>query len=268
MLLMLISVALAAPCTVPTHVETVTSQVPAAQLAMSAQDGGEFVAAVAAAKDALPCVAEPFAPLDAAAFHGLMALDASFSKDDAAAVRAFASALAAMPTFRLSPAIAPAGGAIDALLQTARTLPSGESQALPPYDGVVMVDGARAFVRPTWRPCVLQLVRSDGTVERTLYLLGTDPLPRWDPPPTPVQRLLPKVRSKPSVPLGIAAGGTAVAAVALYAVGGTWNDKFHDPATPYGDLEGLQTQTNVAFGGSIALGIAAAALGTVTVVHW
>lgn len=268
MLFLFVSAALAAPCTAPTRVEAVTSQVPLAQIAMSSFDEDGFRAAVAAASDALPCLAEPVAPLDAAAFHGLMGLSASFAGREDDAVRAFAAARSDVPGFRLPAVIAPAGGTVDALLEKAGALPQGEAQVLPPYDGVVLVDGSRALLRPTWRPCLLQLVRSNGSVERTYYLRGGDALPHWDPPPTAFQRLIPKVREKPSLPLGIAAGGTAVAAGTLYALGGTWSAQFHDPATPYSELEGLQTQTNVALGASIALGVAAVALGTVTVVHW
>lgn len=267
MLFILASVALAAPCTAPTRVETITTDLQTAELAWGS-DESAFVGAVRKARDELPCLDGPMTPLDAASYHGLMALDASFSQHEDDAVRSFASALASVPTFRIPAIIAPEGGVLDLQIGKARVLPPGETQALPPYDGVVMIDGARALVRPTWRPCVLQLVRSNGAVERTYYLLGSDPLPRWDPPPTAVQRLLPKLREKPSVPFGIAAGGAALAAGGLYALGGTWDARFHDPTTPYDQLDGLKTRTNVALGGTIALGIAAAALGTVTVVHW
>ena len=59
-----------------------------------------------------------------------------------------------------------------------------------------------------------------------------------------------------------------VAAGGLYVLGGMSHEKFVDPATPYEDLPGLQAQTNAALGGSIALGVTATALTTLTFLRW
>ena len=235
---------------------------------MPSLDMDVFAAAVADARYAMSCLTTPLNPLDAVAYHSLMALDAFTGQREDEAARSFQAAMAIVPDFRLPAIVAPVGGPLAALVDTARALPASEVHALPPFDGIVLIDGVTALVRPTGRPCVLQLVSKRGTVSATYYLAPGDELPRWAPPPTAFQRALPKLREKPSVPLGIAAGATAVAAGAIYAIGGTWHGQYLDPATPREDLDGLRTQTNVAFGSSVALGVAAVALTTLTFVRW
>ncbi len=154
------------------------------------------------------------------------------------------------------------------LLGEARGIRFSERHALPQYDGVILIDGVRATVRAVGRPCVLQLVGPRGDVRATYYLRHSDPLPRWDPPPTLALRLLPEPRAKPSVSFAVAAGGTVLAAGGLYAFGGVIHAKFVDPTTPYEDLPGLQTQTNAVLGGSIALAATAAVLTTLTFLEW
>ena len=257
-----------AACDAPTDVGTLSGAAPRAQLAMGSLDAAGFTAAVTEARAALPCLAQPLTPLDAAGYHGLEALAAFADGKTEDAALAFAAAVATVPDYRLPGMIAPPGGDLDALLTRAKALPPSEMQALPPYDGVVVVDGIRALVRPTGRPCILQLVGARGDVRETHYLRGTDPLPKWDPPPTLLTRLLPEPRATPSVPFAVAAGGTALAAGGLYVLGGMSHEKFVDPATPYEDLPGLQAQTNAALGGSIALGVTATALTTLTFLRW
>lgn len=257
-----------AACAASSDVAMLSAAAPRAQLAMGSLDGAGFTAAVADARVALPCLAQPLTPLDAAGYHGLEALAAFADGNLEDATLAFATAVATVPDYRLPAMIAPAGGDLDVLLTRAKALPPSEMQALPPYDGVVMVDGVRALVRPTGRPCILQLVGPRGDVRATYYLRGTDPLPKWAPPPTLALRLLPEPREKLSIPFAVAAGGTALAAGGLYVLGGMSHEQFVDPSTPYEDLPGLQAQTNAALGGSIALAVASAGLTTLTFLKW
>lgn len=257
-----------AACAAPTDVGTLSAASPRAQLAMSSLDLDGFNAAVADARTALPCLGSPLTPLDAAEYHALMGL-AAFAedrRDDALA--SFAAAFAARPDYRLPTAVAAPGSDLDLLMQEAKALPPSAAQALPPYDGVILVDGARALTRPTGRPSILQLVGPKGDVRETHYLAGADPLPKWAPPPTLALRLLPEPRERPSVPFAVAAGSTALAAGGLYAFGGMAHAQYVNPATPYEDLPGLETQTNAALGGSIILGVACAALTTLTFLEW
>ena len=267
LLLLLVSPAFAT-CDAPSDVSAISVDVSAAQLAMAGLDMDAFNRAVADARATLACLATPLNPLEAAAYHGLMGLDAFMAGNEDAAVRSFQSAVLITPDFRLPPIVAPAGGPLDAILAKARVAPVADPQALPPFDGIVLIDGNRALVRPMGRPVILQLVTQQGTVSKTYDLGPSDGLPRWDPPPTGLQRILPKVRDRPSVPLAIAAGTTAIAAGTLYGLGGAWHAEFEDPSTPYESINGLQTQTNVALGSSIALGVAAATLTTLTFLRW
>lgn len=278
MLLILVASLARAACDAPVPVTSLMAAVGRAQGAMSMADLSGVEVEIRRGAQALPCVAEPFTPLDAASYHGLMGLAAFIDGSDAAGEDAFFAAYMALPTYRLSESVAPPDGPLDALLAKGRQKADARRKAdaaataavasLPPYDGTVLIDGTRAFVRPVDRPCMLQLVRRDGTLERTAYLLPKDPLPKWDPPPTFGARLVPEVRKKPSVPFGIAAGGTVVAAGVLYGLGGAAHDRYLDPTTPYEDLDGLEAQTNAALASSIVLGVAGAVLGTVTFLEW
>lgn len=267
LLLLLISPALAI-CDGTANVSSISANVSSAQLAMAGLDTDDFAAAVADARVALGCVTTPLNPLDAAAYHTLMGLDAFMGGKEDSAARSFQTVLAITPDFQLPAIIAPANGPLAAIIGKARTLPASTVESLPPFDGIVRVDGVTSFTRPNDRPCVLQLVTTKGIVSNTYYLAPGDALPRWAPPPTAFQRVLPKLREKPSIPFAIAAGTTAAAAGTLYALGGTWHADYLDPATPYENLDGLRAQSDAALGTSIALGIAAAALTTVTIVHW
>lgn len=267
LLLSLISPALAL-CEKPSDVSSISVDVSTAEVAMASLDDETFNASVADARMALSCLATPLNPLDASSYHVLMALDAFMSGKPDDAARSFQTVLAINSTFRLPAAIAPTGGPLEGVLGKARAMPASESQALPPYDGIVLVDGVRAIVRPAGRPCVLQLVSAKGVVSATYYLAPADGLPRWDPPPTAFQKALPKLRAKPSVPFAIAAGTTAAAAVAIDVFGSTRHDAYLDPATPYDRLDALRVQSDGSLAASIGLGIAAVALTTVTFLRW
>jgi len=267
-LVLIANVALAACGGAPTDVRTLSAAAPQAQIAMASLDTAGFASAVANARSAISCLVQPLSPFDAASFHGLEALAAFTDEKPEVALAALAAAVSAMPDYRLPAMIAPQGGELDALLARAKSLAPSAMQPLPPYDGVLIVDGIRALARPTERPCILQLASGDGRVRETYYLRGTDALPKWAPPPTVLQRFLPEPRSKPSVPFAIAAGSTAIAAGGLYALGGAYHARFVSTSTPYDDLPGLKTRTNVSLGGAIGIGFASAAFTTITFLKW
>ncbi len=266
-LLLLVSASFAA-CDKPADVSAISADVSTAQLAMASLETDTFASAVADARAAIQCLASPLNPLDAASFHSLMALDAFMNGKPDEAARSFQTALAITPDFRLPAIIAPAGGPLASILEKARAMPASESQALPPFDGIVKVDGVTSLTRPKDRPCVLQLVSGKGVVSRTYYLAPADELPRWEPPPTAFQRVLPRIREKPSLPIGIAAGTAAVGAGTLLALSGTWHAQYDDPSTPYAQLDGLRSRSDGALAASIGLGIATVALTTFTVAYW
>jgi len=267
-ILALVARTAAGACEASASIETLAADVPRAEVAMASLDAAGFAAAVAEARAALPCLVQPLTPLDAAGYHGLEGLAAFSEGKTDQAVLAFSAALSSLPSYRLPAMIAPPGGDLDVLLARAGQLPIAEAQPLPAYDGIVLVDGARSMVRPTGRPCILQLVAGNGKAEATYYLQGTDPLPKWDPPPTALGRILPELRRRPSIPFAVAAGSTALAAGGLYVLGGSYHARFEDPGTPYEDLTMLRTRTNASLGGALALGAASAALTTVTFLKW
>jgi len=267
LLLSLISPALAL-CETPSEVSSISIDVSMAEVAMASLDTDAFAASVADARQALPCLAIPLNPLDAASFHVLMGLDAFMGGKPDDAARSFQAVLAITPAFRLPAAIAPAGGPLEAVLEKARGLPATEAEALPPFDGIVRVDGVTSLTRPKNRPCVLQLVSTKGVVSSTYYLAPADELPRWDPPPTAFQKALPKLRAKPSVPFAIAAGTTAAAAVALDVFGSTRHAAYLDPTTPYDKLDALRLESDGSLVATIGLGAAAVALTTFTFLRW
>ncbi len=266
-LILFVSTALAL-CDKPSDASAISANASAAQLAMASLDTDTFARSVAEARGALACLASPINPLDAASYHALMGLDAFMGGDANAATVSFQAAMSSTPDFRLPAIIAPVGGPLDAALAKARGLASLGSLALPPFDGIILVDGVSSVTYPRDRPWILQLVSRKGEVTETRYLAPGDELPRWAPPPTAFQRVLPKLREKPNVPFAIAAGTTAAAAVTLYALGGTWHADYLDPATPYEDLGALRAQSDGALAASIALGVVTVGLTTVTIFRW
>lgn len=256
-----------AECLKESRVVDLNSAVANAHLEFAMMEVEGFDAQVHDARQSILCLVEPLTPVEAASFHGIQGLTGYLAEDEDAAVKSFTAAISAFPTFRLPNAIAPAGGPIDTLIESARSLPKGEVDVLPPYNGTILIDGAPGFVRPVDRPFILQLIQ-DKSVMHTYILEPGEKLPYWEPPPTPLQRLIPRVRKQPSTPLAIAASGTAAAAGTAYILGGIWHEQYLDPETPYENLPALETQTNAALGTSIALGVAAAALTTVTFLRW
>lgn len=266
--LILISVA-HAECDKPTTTDLIAGVIPRAQIAIGSLDSAGFEQAVAEASHALECLGQPISPIDAANYHGLMGLASAFAGgQDDRAVRSFNAATAIMPTFALPWVIAPRDGPIDLLVQKARSQPIGKMVPVPPSEDSILIDGTPGIMRPVERPCILQIVSRNGDLIQTFYLQPEDPLPHWNAPRTPLQRLIPTVRKQPSTPLGIAAGTTAVAAGTAYILGGIWHEQYIDPSTPYEDLPALESQTNIALGTSIVLGATAATLTTVTFVRW
>lgn len=270
MFLLLLVAQAQATCESGTTADAISASVGQAQLAMASYDEDAFAAAAARVTNAVPCLTQVATPLDAAVIHGFVGLEAFVEGRTDEAKLAFASAHAASSAYTVPAAIAPPGGPLSALLVEAYALPPAEPTVLPAFDGIIYVDGARSsgLLYPKDRPSLIQLVTSEGTVKRTVYHKPGESLPLWEAPRTGFAVVLPRVREKPSTPLGIAAGGAAVAAGSLYVVGGIWHEQYTSGAAPYEDLDALETRTNVALASSLVLGAAAVGLGTVTFLRW
>ncbi len=267
--LLLVSAMAWAACEAST-IDAVSASVSQAQLAMASYDEDGFATAAGRVKTAIPCLTQVATPLDAAALHGFVGLEAFVDGRSEDAKKAFAAAHTASSAYTIPSAIAPAGSPLASLLAEAWALPPSEMALLAPFDGQTYVDGTRSVTSlyATDRPSLIQLVSSEGTVKRTIYHLPGAALPIWEAPRTGLAVVLPRVREKPSTPLGIAAGGTALAAGSLYILGGIWHDQYTSGTAPYEDLDAIEMQTNTALASSIVLGAAAIGLGTVTFVRW
>jgi hypothetical protein len=234
-------------------------------------DAERFGGARDRAVAALPCLGEPLTGPEAAAYHGLMALDAFLRQDDAGAVNSFRAALAADPAWALPPETVPEAHPIRVQLQVARSLTGTLSTPLPDLaPDHVAVDGVAATVAPTDRPAILQRLSADGTVLDTAYLAAGAALPAWapasplviEPPPTEQHR-----------PIALAAGAGASLLASGACLGLAWraHEAFVSPDTESGypeDPTALRAQANGLTWASLGTAALALGLGTVTVVRW
>jgi hypothetical protein len=301
--LLLLSNALASDCERPSRTTELANALTAAEAAYLDMDEDGFIAIIAGAEVTLGCLAEAITPYDAAAYHRLVALDAFLAADDAATISAFRASLAAQPRFLLPSSLAPLGNPLSQLYLDASEPYSLNPIALPAPSGrVVLMDGARSTARPTTRPVIVQLVGPDGGIDWSGYLRLDDSNPSWpalgfdepskrlDEPRLPeprenpreskrrtrstadsnirVARQLPKGTPGRTRPLLVAAGGSALVAGGLYALGFGLRLNYDDLQTPYERLDGLRVATNglvvsSAGAGLVAMGLSVAAVVTV-----
>lgn len=260
-----------AACPAPTARAAVALPVAEALQGFAAMDGERFSSARARASAALPCLGEPVTPPEAAAFHGLMALDSFLRQDDAGAVNAFRAALAADPAWLLPPDTVPEAHPIRVQLQVARTLAASPPRALPDLaPDTITVDGAPATAAPTDRPAILQRLAADGAVLDTVYLPAGGALPAWVAAIPLVAEPLPSEHRRP-VALAAGAGASLLASGACYGLAWRAHQAFVSPGTESGypdDPAGLRAQANGLAWASIGTAALALGLGTVTVVRW
>ncbi len=148
-----------------------SSLVQEALLGFATQDAPGFEAAAGQAARALPCVDQPLAPSQAAAFHRLVGLRAWYAGDQEAARVAFHAARILQPGFRLSGKVAPPEGDLYALLSELPRVAATHSDPLgAPAGADAWLDGVLGAERPRDLPVVLQLGPGDGTVVWTGYL--------------------------------------------------------------------------------------------------
>jgi len=260
-----------AACPEPSTRAAVALPVTEALQGFAAMDGERFTGARDRATAALACLAEPLAPPEAAAFHGLMALNAFLQQDDAAAVNSFRAALAADSWYALPPDTVPEAHPIRVQFQVAESLTGSIPVALPDLSpDTINVDGAPATTAPTDRPAILQRVAESGSVTDTAYIPAGDPLPSWNPQVPLVVEPLPTER-KPPVLLAAGAGASLLASGACFGLASRAHNAFVSPETESGYPENpsaLRTQANGLTWASIGTGALALGLGTVTVVRW
>lgn len=260
-----------AACPEPTARAAVALPVAEALQGFAAMDDEGFAAARDRAVAALPCLAEPLTGPEAAAYHGLMALDAFLRQDDAGAVNSFRAALASEPAWALPPETVPEAHPINVQLQVARSLTGSPTAPLPDLaPDSITVDGAAAAAAPTDRPAILQRISADGTVVDTAYLSAGGALPAWAPAVPFVAEPLPPERRRP-IALAAGAGASLLASGACLGLAWRAHEGFVSPNTESGypdEPTTLRAQANGLTWASIGTGALALGLGTVTVVRW
>ena len=260
-----------AACPEPSTRAAVALPVAEALQGFAAMDAERFAGARDRASSALPCLTEPLAPPEAAAFHGLMALDAFLRQDDAAAVNSFRAALSADSWYALPPDTVPEAHPIRVQFQVAESLTGSISTELPDLSpDSINVDGAPATTAPTDRPAILQRMVESGAVADTAYVPAGSPLPAWSQQVPLIAEPLPTER-EPPVLLAAATGASLLASGACFGLASRAHNAFVSPETESGYPENpsaLRTQANSLTWASIGTGALALGLGTVTVVRW
>jgi hypothetical protein len=168
--------ALAADCEQTT--KAFEREIDAAELAFAAVDEATFAEAEGRATAAIPCLVEPLAPEEAAAYHRIRGLRAFTLGDRAEAALWFRAAHVAEPDYTFPAQLVPDGGPVDKVWEEAVSAgPSGKFQRLePPRGSHTLVDGQKSDARPMEIPAIVQLVEGDD-VGQTALLRPGDPLP-------------------------------------------------------------------------------------------
>ena len=212
------------------------------------------------AEEALPCLNEPIQPLDVAAYHRLMGLNAFAEQDHDRMKGEFHAARKLEPGYQVPAEVAPEGHPmIEAYNQATISDESDLQLPYPPEGGYVSVGGVQGAPRPSKSPVIVQVFDAEGELKHTAHYAPGELMPEWGPPP---------IDAGPSVPLIAAAGGTAVAAAGMYAAAWYSNGQFWDQDTPDDELAGLRARTNALAYSSLGAAVVSLGLGTVVVLTW
>ncbi|MDP2310031.1 MAG: hypothetical protein Q8P18_28695 [Pseudomonadota bacterium] len=270
LLLSLVGVALG-EC--PAHPATLEDSLDRAQLAFSRLDAAVFVRESDEVMREAGCLVEPIAPADAARLHRTSGLREFVSGREDTASEAFAAARAIEPTWMFPESFVPPDHPIRRLYDDARASSRAGVDAPPPALGHLEFDGVVSRRRPADRATLAVLVGPTGEVTDSAYLWPGDPLfdyliaaPVAEPVDAPVATLpgplpaSPPRRRRPTLPLALVAGASAVASGACYAIALDTSQTFWTPGAPAADLPALQQRTNVLYVTSV--GAAVLALGT------
>ncbi|MFH1465438.1 MAG: hypothetical protein ABIO70_13705 [Pseudomonadota bacterium] len=255
-----------AACPISAHHADLDRGLRAAEEAFGSLDRRAFGEARAEVIAALPCLADPLWPAEAARVHGLMALDAFLRRDDGEVVVSLQAAVRAEPAFDLPLALFPDGHPLRRALEQARQMAPGTGRPLPiPAMGNVTVDGSPAELAPAERPSILQWLLPPEVLG-TAYLLPSDPLPAWGRLP---REKIPRPPHPPR-PWGLvaASGSAALAGGGAWALAANRQARLLDPASPYEELRSLRAQADALTVGAWLSGAAAVGLGVTAGVRW
>lgn len=273
-LLLLLSGLAHGACLTTSGAGEVAAALGAAESAFASMNLESFQEAVTTVSARLPCLREPITPVDAAAWHRVMAYDAWTRRELDQTRAAFRSALVLQPSYALPSSVAPPGNPLTLLYQEARALGPGESAPLSlPEHTSALVDGQRLMALPLARPSLVQLLGPSGQVLQTDALAAGAAAPDWSSVsvpaplvvalPAPPAEVAPR-RAGPSLPLLIAGGGALAVSGALYGAGLATRAVYDQEDTPFEDLEALRGRTNALAvsawaTGAVGLGLGASA---------
>ncbi len=244
----------------PASPGTIEAALDGAQVAFRMMDRAGFQGATDTVREGLECLGERMSPTLAARVHRVNGLREFFAGNDAGARLAFGAARAIDPAYEFPESIVPAGQPVRALYAEAINVPSVTVAAPRPVEGQVEFDGTPSPNRPSERPTLAVLVRSDRSVAASAYLWPGDPLFPYAAASTASVATAPTsgARKGPNWPLAIAAGASGLLAGGALLAANLSDADFNAMAvgSSEAELRAAQAQTN-------GLQVAAAGLGVV-----
>lgn len=264
--LLLVSAALAA-C--PADPLVVSATLDRAEDAFAELDATRFRAEIDQALQDVDCLSSRADAALAARLHRARGLRAFIDGDEGAARAAFAAARAADPAYAFPDAFIPLNHPIRALYHDPGVAYAPVAVA-EPAEGSLEFDGVRSMTRPGSWPSVVVWRDASGAVRQSAWLEPGEPLFAYPGTTGVSARGSTRSTGHPSRTLAIAAGASTLMGGGLLGAAKLSADRFWDPATPDGELEGLRTRTNTLTYGAAGLGALAlgAGVGAVVVGRW
>lgn len=230
------------------------------------------------------CVREQLPRDLVARIHRIEGLRAFVDGDPNRAQAAFASARGIEPSYRFPEALVPLDHPVQQHYLVVDPHHAPLAAVPPPADGRIEVDGRVGDGLPETRPAVVQWIRTDGSVPRSMYrwpgvaLFEYPSAPQSATAPTLPPPLAPsraprtrEARTNPpptSRPLAVASGVGLVAAGALLGVSASSRAAYFSPDATVGELDSLRARTNDLYWASVGVGAVGLGLGaTALVVH-
>lgn len=263
------------PCPEPITSTELAARVSEASARFAGLDVVGFESTSEAVWSLLPCVDEPLGPLAVADLYQVRALDAFLAQDDPAVALAMGSLRGAVPTYRLSTAVAPKGHPLRVAFDAAADAPAPPTEKLPvPAEARLLVDGQPLLARPTDRAVIVQRLTEEGEVTFTALLEQGEEVPEYPSLDESYREAylseakVIRVRQRRPIELVVASGLALGGATAMYALSRDARSTFLDPETEIDELAGLRARTNGLQTAAVLTGVAGAGLGVVAAVSW
>jgi hypothetical protein len=205
----------------------------------------------------LDCLDAPVGPMDAAAYHRLMALAAFATNRDLARLE-FNAARRLEPGYNIPPEVAPAGHPLVLFYNESAMVDPGNLQVVyPPSNTYVVVDGVRGAQRAQRVPVIVQLVSDEGQVLDTEYLLPNQLLPEWSMDPLEIPTGTVTVRPT----LRWSAAATGLLGAGFYTAGVLTRNKLYNLENPVADTDVPAFKARANTFGGLGVGFAVVSVG-------